>query len=253
MSDLVEWAEGQIFGGAPFEDVTSRVPGFTDVDAYRLRAELVRRRVSTGDVLAGYKVAGSSRAIRAEEHVEGPIVGCVMRSRVWPESEPISIDAPKMAIEAEIGVLMKRDLAGQGVTLLDACGAVDCVFPAFEILSFAGGPRPSHQARILASNFRGGFILGGPPAPVHDTDLRLEGMALSINGEPRGSATGVEVLGNPLNALPLIANTLADCGEALKAGMIVMTGSLLANTPVRPGDRVEASFSRLGRIAARFA
>ncbi len=253
MNELVDWAERQVFGGAPFEEVLSRAPGFTDADAYRVRAELIRRRVAAGDALAGYKVAGSSLAVRADEHVEGPIVGCVMRSRIRPESEAIAFTAGRMAIEAEIGVLLKRDLAGPNATLLDAFAAADCVFPAFEILAFPGGPRPSHPSRILASNFRGGYVLGGPPTPVHGIDLRLEGVALSINGEPLGSATGVEVLGNPMNALPLIANTLADSGQRLKAGMIVMTGSLLANAPVKPGDRVEAAFSRLGRIAVRFS
>jgi 2-keto-4-pentenoate hydratase len=250
---LATWAEGHIFDDAPFEDVSHRVPGFTDQDAYRLRAELVRRRCVAGDALAGYKVAGSSRAIRTDEHVEGPIVGCVMRSRVWTEAEPIHFAAPKIAIEAEIGVLLKRDLCGPGVTLLDAAAAVDCVFPAFEILSMQGGKRPSHQARILASNFRGGFVFGGPPTSINGIDLRLEGMALSINGELRGSATGVEVLGHPLAALPLIANTLASSGGALAAGMIVMTGSMLANMPVKPGDEIEAAFSRLGRIAIHFS
>ena len=252
-SELVDWAAAQIFGDASFEDVAERVPGFTDADAYRVRAELVRRQCGSGDLLAGYKVAGSSRAIRADEHVEGPIVGCILRSRVFDAAEPIRFAAPKMAIEAEIGVLMKRDLVGPGVTLLDACAAVECVFPAFEILPMAGGKRPSHQARILASNFRGGFVFGGPPSSIHGIDLRLEGLALSINGEAKGSATGVEVLGHPLAALPLIANTLADSGESLKAGMVVMTGSLLANAPVKPGDHVEESFSRLGHIAIRFA
>lgn len=242
-----------MFDGAPFEDVLQRAPDCSDIDAYRLRAELVRRRRSGGDAVAGYKVAGSSFAIRADEHVEGPIVGCVMRSRVLPEAEPIAFMAPKMAIEAEICVLLKRDLEGPGVTLLDAFAAAEAVFPAFEILAMQGGPRPSHQARILASNFRGAFVLGGRPTSLHGIDLRLEGMALSINGEPRGSATGIEVLGNPLNALPVVANTLADCGEKLKAGMIVMTGSLLANMPVEPGDHVEAAFSRLGKISVRFA
>ncbi len=250
---LVDWAERQIFGGAPSEDLLQRLPGASDADAYRLRGALVRRRCAAGEALAGYKVAGSNVLVRTDEHVEGPIVGCVMRSRLLPEAEPIVFTAPKVAIEAEIGVLMKRDLQGPGVTLLDAQAAIEAYFPAFEILALGGGPRPSHQARILASNFRGAFVTGGPFTAPHGIDLRLEGMALSINGEPRGSATGVEVLGHPLHALPLIANTLADSGEKLEAGMIVMTGSILANMPVKAGDRVAADFSRLGRIAVRFA
>jgi 2-oxo-3-hexenedioate decarboxylase len=249
---LVDWLEAQIFGAAPFVDVRSRLPEFSDQDAYQARAELVRRRIAGGDSLAGYKVAGSSIAVRQEEHVDGPIVGCIMRSRVMPVG-PLRPIAEKMAIEAEIGVLLKKDLVGPGVTLIDAYAAAEALFPAFEMLALRGGPRPSHQARIVASNFAGAFVFGGPPRPLHGIDLRTEGATISVNGEPRGSATAIEVLGQPLNALPLVANTLAASGQSLKAGMVVMTGSILANTAVRPGDCVEASFSTLGCIAMRLS
>lgn len=250
---LVDWLERQVFGDAPFVDARHQFPDLSDAEAYRARAELVRRRLAAGESLAGYKVAGSNLIVRADEHVDGPIVGCILGSRVMPALEPLRMAAPKLMIEPEVGVLLKRDLAGPGVTLLEAIAAVEGVFPAFEVLASRGGPRPSHQARIVASNFAGGFVFGGPLTHLHGLDLRTEGVVLSVNGEVRGSATAIEVLGDPLRALPLVANTLADCGECLKAGMVVMTGSILPNVPVRPGDAVRADFTRLGSLAVRFA
>ncbi len=250
---LVDWLEAQIFGAAQFSDIREHVPGFSDRDAYTLRAALVRKRCAGGDALAGYKVAGSNLSVRKDEHVEGAIVGCVMGSCVHQAGALVPHTGRRMAVEAEIAVLLKRDIQGPGVTLLDAYQATEAVFPAFEILAFRDGPKPSHQARILASNFSGGYVYGGPLHSVHGLDLRTEGAAIFINGEPRASGTGMEVLGNPMNALAMVANTIAHTGEKLKAGMIVMTGSITANVPVQPGDRVEARLTRLGEIGVRFS
>ncbi|GAA4336519.1 fumarylacetoacetate hydrolase family protein [Pigmentiphaga soli] len=249
---LVDWLDAQLSGQSPWRDILDLHPAFGERDAYRLRTALVRRRCAGGDRLAGYKVAGSNLAVRKEEHVEGPIVGCVMASCVQDEQAEVAYTAARMAIEAEIAVLLKRDLQGPGLTLLDAWSAVEAVFPAFEVLAFRDGPRPSHQARILASNFNGRYVFGGPLRAPHGLDLRAEGVSVSVNGRPVASGTGTEVLGNPLAALALVANTMASYGEALRAGMIVMSGSLTPNVPVAPGDRVDAGFSRLGRIGVRF-
>jgi 2-keto-4-pentenoate hydratase len=252
-SALIDWLEARIFGDTPFQDVRDRWPDFGDKDAYAARARLVARRIAGGDRLVGYKVAGSSVAVRKDEHVEGPIVGCVMASRVVSNPEAVATLGGRMAIEGEIAVLVKRDLVGPGVTLIDAYAATEAIFPAFELLSLRPGPKPSHPDRIVASNFAGAFVFGGPLRSPHGIDLQAEGMVLHVNGTYRGSASGIEVLGHPLAALPLVANTLATCGESLKAGMVVMTGSICPNVAVTPGDSIEATFSSLGRIAMRLS
>ena len=254
--ELLDWLEGQVFGDQPPADVIERAPGLTVIDAYRLRDALMKRRIAKGDPHIGYKVAGASRAIQAQEHVEGPMVGCLMQSGLYPESAPISIGANKrVKVESEVAMLLKHDLAGPGITSLDALGAIEGLFPAIEVVASrgAGGAR-SLPMRIIGSKFTGGgIVIGGPMSSPLGIDLRLEGMVISVNGDVRGSATGVEVMGNPLNAVALIANTIAAYGATLKAGMLLMTGSFVGNIPVSPGDEVRVEFTRLGSVAARFA
>jgi 2-keto-4-pentenoate hydratase len=98
----------------------------------------------------------------------------------------------------------------------------------------------------------GSIIVGGPLHSPRDIDLRLEGMVMQINGKVRGSATAVEVMGNPFNAAAFIANTVAANGECLRAGMVLMTGSIITAIPVSAGDDVRIQFTRLGSIVARF-
>jgi 2-keto-4-pentenoate hydratase len=77
-------------------------------------------------------------------------------------------------------------------------------------------------------------------------------MDYSINGVVQGSATSVEVMGNPLHAVALVVNKIGAAGGTLKAGMVLMTGSLIANLPVSPGDHLQVECTRLGRVQARF-
>ena len=252
---LLDWLEGQIFGDDAFGDVLEREPGLTVVDAYRLRDALMKRRIAKGDEHIGYKAAGASRAVQAQEHAEGPIVGCLMRSGLVAEGESIAATGYKRVIvESEVAVLLKHDLAGPGVTVLDALRAIEGYFPAIEVIAQreVRGKR-SHQMRILGAKFAGGgIVVGGPMHAPHGIDLRLEGMVISINGKVQGSATGVEVMGDPLNAVAMMANTVGEFGESLKAGMVLMTGSFMGNLPVAAGDDVRVEFTRLGSVGVRF-
>ena len=64
----------------------------------------------------------------------------------------------------------------------------------------------------------------------------------------KASATAVEVLGHPINAVVYLSNKLAEFGLGLKAGMMVQTGSIVPNFVVVPGDHVHLGFTRLGEI-----
>ena len=252
---VLDWLEAQIFDNGPAGDVLEKVPELSVVDAYRLRDALMQRRVARGDRHIGYKVAGASRAIQVTEHVEGPLVGCLMHSGVYAETAPIAIGADKRVIvESEVAVLLKHDLAGPGVTTTDVLLATAGLFPAIEVVASRGERvKRSHPMRIIGSKFTGGgIVIGGPMSLPHGIDLQLEGMVISINGEVRGSATGVEVMGNPLNAVALVANTIAAYGAKLDAGMLIMTGSFMGNLPVAAGDELRVEFTRLGSVTARF-
>lgn len=252
---VLDWLEAQIFDNGPAGDVLEKVPELSVVDAYRLRDALMQRRIAKGDRHVGYKVAGASRAIQVTEHVEGPMVGCLMHSGVYAETAPIAIGAYKRVIvESEVAVLLKHDLAGPGVTATDVLLATAGLFPAIEVVASRGERvKRSHPMRIIGSKFTGGgIVIGGPMSLPHGIDLRLEGMVISINSEVRGSATGVEVMGNPLNAVALVANTIAAYGAKLDAGMLIMTGSFMGNLPVAAGDELRVEFTRLGSVTARF-
>ncbi len=222
-------------------------------EAHRLRDLLVDRIVAGGARKIGYKVAGSSRVIQQTDHPEGPMVGVLLSSALWPEDQPISIGSYKRVIvEGEVAVLLKKDIPGPitpGEMIVDA---VEGVFPAIEVVPFRLEGRPSHAMRIVGSKLSGQIIVGGPMQSLKGRDLRSEGMVIRVNGQVVGSATGVEVMGNPLNSVAFVANSLHSRGQVLKAGMLIMTGSFIGNQPVQAGDDISVEFTSLGRVSSRF-
>ena len=56
---------------------------------------------------------------------------------------------------------------------------------------------------------------------------------------------------NPRNSGDWLARKLGEYGCSLKAGEVVMTGSLVRQFPLAPGDRARASFSGIGTVEVR--
>lgn len=252
---ILDFLEDQIAGRGPFVDIVDKVPGISVDDAYRLMLALAERKTQKGDRLIGFKAAYTSKAMQKANGIDEPVIGCLMRSSLIEEATPLKLKPGIATIaEPEIAVLLKKDLAGPGVSTLDAMAAVEGVFPAIEIADWSiGGKTRSRQMGIATHKSTGALVVGGPMSALHGLDLRLEGAVIRLNGVPRGSGTGVEVLGDPIAVVAEIANVAGRYGAVLKAGMILYTGSLVQAVPVGAGDDIHVEFTRLGSVRARFA
>ena len=69
-----------------------------------------------------------------------------------------------------------------------------------------------------------------------------------INGREVGRGQGSDVMGHPLNALAWLANSLAEAGAYLRAGEIVLTGSLVETKWLNRGDKASITVADLGTV-----
>jgi 2-keto-4-pentenoate hydratase len=240
---------------SPIAPLTDRFPDLTVADGIAIQRAQVDRWTAEGRMIKGHKVGLTSRAMQRQMGVDQPDFGVLHDQMFYLECDPIAVTAfLQPRVEPEIALVLKRDLAGPGVTVAEALAAVDFVLPALEIIDSRIADWRISIADTIADNASsGGVVLGGHPSRPTDTDLRLLGCNLYCNGEVVATGAGGAALGSPVISLAWLANTLGQQNDCLRAGDVVLSGSVTAAQPVRPGEVWTAHFAHLGHVTARFA
>jgi 2-keto-4-pentenoate hydratase len=222
-------------------------------DAYRIQDELRGALVTQGERLLGWKAGFTAKAPQQAFGVDHPVCGFLLASGVVASGEAVALARfAQLAVEVEVAFVMKRELAGPGIVAATALTAVEGALPALELVDFRFGGKPTAADAVADGVFANAIVLGQPLTAVAGIDLALEGVVYELNGQVVATNTAAEVLGNPLNSLAWIANHLGERGLGLRAGDIVMTGSISTLLRPKAGDAILARFTRLGSVGARF-
>jgi 2-keto-4-pentenoate hydratase len=236
--------------------ITDGLPAFTAHDAYGVQRINVARRMDQGAMLGGRKVGLTSRASQAALGVSEPTFGVLLSDMFVDDGAEVAIDdLLQPRVEAELAFVLSQDLAGPGATVVTAMRSVECVVPVIEVGDSRIVDWRVRMADTIADNASSGrVVIGSGFAPLTAAlDVTHLGVLFYRNGFPVDSGAGAAVLGNPVRALAWLANKLAEYGELLRAGELVLTGALHRMISVRPGDEYCAEFARLGAVSVRFA
>jgi 2-keto-4-pentenoate hydratase len=247
------WLLDQIEANRKVPELREAFPEADADDGYRLQFALMERRLARGERVIGYKAAFTAKAMQAFFGVGEPCSG-VLASGALITTGRIAVGSWIAAnAEPEIAFLIARPLQGPGVTIAEVMAATEGVLGALEIGNLRTGFEKRSIATFLGLNtLNGGLVLGDRIVSPSGLDLRLEGAALEVDGQPVGSGTGVEALGDPRAVVAWIANLLARYGRRLEPGHVVITGSLVQGPLVRPGQHVRARFTHLGEVEVEF-
>ena len=96
------------------------------------------------------------------------------------------------------------------------------------------------------------FVGGGRSRYADEVELATLGVVMERNGEIVATASAAAVLGHPADAVAMLVDVLAELGEGLPAGSIVLSGGITEAVPVKAGDSVIARFQDLGSVSVRF-
>jgi len=242
-------------GARQIAPLSDREPAITIDDAYAVQLRTIARRTEAGERLVGKKIGITSRAVMQMLKVDQPDFGHLLSGMAFGDGEalqPNRFCQPRG--EGEIAFILKRDLSGPGLTNADVLGATDCVMPAFEIVdSRVTDWKIKIQDTVADNGSAAAFVLGDNAVDPRKVDLVTVGMVLEKNGEVIGTGAGAASLGNPVNAVTWLANKLGGFGISLKAGEVILSGSLSIMFPIQPGDSLRMRLGGIGSVSCRFA
>lgn len=239
----------------PLAPLVETYPDLTLDDSYEIQQIQLRQKLDAGAQVVGYKVGLTSAVMQRQMGVDQPDYGYLLDEMTYLENAPVPTDnflQPK--IEPEIAFVLGRDVSGPNATVAQVMSAIEYVVPALEIIDSRVRDWQIGLLDTVADNASsGGVVLGSRPTALVDQDLRLAGCNLYVNGRIAGTGAGGAVLGSPLTAAVWLINTLGARGVTLRAGQVVLSGSVTAAVSVARGDTVSAQIAGLGTVTTRFA
>ncbi len=223
--------------------------------AYQVQDKLQALWIEAGaGAVAGWKVALTSKVMQELLGVARPCEGAIFANRVYQGSATLPHDDfVNIGVESEIAVRMGRDLpASDGPYDQDnIASAVAACMAAIEIVDDQAIDYALVDAPLLiaGNSYNAGCILGPEVTDWQDLDLATLPGRMLINGEVVGEGVGGDALGHPLVPLAWLANNLNERGTMLRAGDVVLTGSIVATKWLQPGDAMVTEVDGLGRAS----
>lgn len=258
LADMLWQAQVACRGVEPIKDRIEKVAADQSISplavAYAVQDELTRRQLKQGARLVGRKIGLTSPVVQQQLGVNEPDFGALFAHMAFGSAEPIAISQwiqPKA--EAEIALVLERDLPYSHNTFADLISATAYALPAIEIVDSRIVDWKISLLDTVADNASAAaFVLGSRPVLLKDIDLDRCGMMMTCKGEEVSVGSGAACLGNPLNAAVWLANKLAELETPLRAGDVLLTGALGPIVPVHAGDVLQVEIEGLGSVNTRF-
>jgi 2-keto-4-pentenoate hydratase len=227
---LVEHQAGHHFKTLGYKTVGPSVAPAGISDAYDIQDRYVALLRREGGEPAGYKVGLTSATMQAFCRIGHPIGGVVLARRVHQTGASVRrSDFGRLGLEFEIAVRIKSDIGATGAphTPVTIEPHIDGVCAAIELVDDRAADYTNLDVLSLVADnsWNGGIVLSEFKSAWPDL-TRVLGRA-SKDREAIGEGRGGDILGHPFNSVAWLASHLASRGAGLKAGEIVMTGSVM--------------------------
>jgi 2-oxo-hept-3-ene-1,7-dioate hydratase len=237
-----------------------RFPGMGMDDAYAIQNAILARKLAAGRQVIGWKIGLTSKAMQQALNIDIPDSGILFDTMAFDHGATVPAGRfIQPRIEAEIAFVMKSAIGGADVTRADVLAATDYVAPSLEILDTrilrkdptTGATRSVFDT--ISDNAANAGVVLGPERHAPDAfDLRWIGAIVSRNGEVEETGLGAGVLNDPVQSVVWLARRMAQYGQSIAPGQIILSGSFIRPIECPPGTTVRAEFGTFGQVDLSF-
>jgi 2-oxo-hept-3-ene-1,7-dioate hydratase len=235
-------------------------PDATLASAYAIQKAWVKLEMEQGRTAKGRKIGLTSKALQQTFKANEPTHAPLMDDMFFVDGAELPTNrfiAPR--IESELAFVLKKPLKGSNITLFDALDAIAYVTPAIEIIDSRMqliDPKTNQPRNAIdqVADFAGcsGIVLGGRPMLPDAFDVTRVGAIVYKNGSIEDTGVSAAVMSHPVNAVVWLAHTLAQTGEYLEAGELILAGAFTRPMPASLGDCFHIDFGSLGSIGFKW-
>jgi len=217
---------------------------------------LRRERLSAGQESLGWKLAFGGPAARERLCTQAPLVGFLLRRALLPSGSTVSIsDWTKPAAEPEIAVHLGKDLPADS-DRSTVRAAISGLAPAIE-LADVDHPAEDVEGTLARDIYQRHVLLGSREVTYAGGGLAgLTGRVLRNGSGIADMADAQEwqaLTGELVDNVRHVARLLAAFGESLRAGEIILSGSLTPPLWVAPGEEIVFHLTPIDTVCVRFA
>ena len=240
--------------------LTLRHPEMGMDDAYEVQNAIYRAKLAAGQKVIGWKIGLTSKAMQYALNIDIPDSGILFDDMAFENGATVPdgrFIQPR--VEAEIAFVMKSSLGGAETTRADVIAATDYVAPSIEILDtriLRQDPETGVARKVFdtisdnAAN--AGIVLGAQKHAVDAFDLRWVGAMCFRNDEIEETGLGAGVLNDPVESVVWLARRMAQYGQSIEAGQVILSGSFIRPIECPAGTHIHADFGNFGTVDVRF-
>lgn len=198
--------------------------------------------------VAGAKIATTTKVMQRLMGIDHPCGGAIFGRTIHQSPAKLSAaDFINLRIESEIALTLGRDLPAARApwTRETVASRIAGAMPAFELIEDRHADYANTEATslIVENCWNGGVVVGAAMTVPIDALVGLKGR-LTLEGKPAGEGAAED----PCTTLAWLANHLAERGRDLKAGMVVITGSVIVTVSIAGGQRAVFAVDGLGEV-----
>ena len=212
---------------------------------------LRRSRLAAGHRHLGWKVGFGAPAAMESLRLDGPLVGFLTDGSLVAPDEEVSIQGWVRAVaEPELAAWIRSDVP-TAASPDEVRAAIGALGPAIELADV--DPQPEDVEQILAGNIFHRRVILGHRDPAR-AGASLEGFVgrVWVDDDQVAEVSDPEAVTGPLlRVVAHVAATLAAVGEGLKAGDIVITGSIVPPIPLAAPAQIRFEIPGSDPVTAR--